>query len=56
VKGEYKSIQAYPLDVFNLLKVYKLFMLLFIHLLYLIWEKTLCFNCLRGTLQLWCSY
>jgi len=29
-------------------------MLLFIYLLYLIWEKTLCFNCLRGTLRLWC--
>jgi len=37
-----------------LLKVYSLFMLLFIHLLYLIWEKTLCFNCFRGTSRLWC--
>jgi len=28
-------------------------MLLFIHLLYLILAKTLCFNCLKGTLWLW---
>jgi len=37
-----------------LLKVYSLFMLLFIHLLYLIWGKTLCFNCFKETSQLWC--
>jgi len=53
VKGEYKPIQACHLDFF-LLKIYSLFMLLFIHLLYLILGKTLCFNCLRGTLRLWC--
>jgi len=29
-----------------------MFMLLFIHLLYLIWKKTLCLNCLRETLRL----
>jgi len=34
--------------MFFLFKVYNLFMSLFIHLLYLIWEKTICFNCLRG--------
>jgi len=38
VKGEYKHFK---------------FMLLFIHLLYLIWGKTLCFNRLRGTSWLW---
>jgi len=52
MKGEYKRIQACPLEFF-LLKIYNLFMLLFIHLLYLIWEETLCFNCLRRTLRLW---
>jgi len=40
--------------MFFLLKVYSLFMLLFIQLLYLIWGKTLCFNRLRGISRLWC--
>jgi len=50
VKGEYKQIQTCPLNFF--IKSIHLFMLLFIHLLYLIWEKILCFKCLKETLRL----
>jgi len=53
VKGEYKPIQAYLLDVF-LLEIYSLFMLLFKKLLLFKLGKNIMFQLFKRDLMMWC--
>jgi len=53
VKGEYKPIRAYPLDVFFIETIHFVYVIVYTLVIFN-FGKILCFNCLRGTLRLWC--